>query len=122
MNDIGIIGSSDGPTAIFLSSDDPNFLQSGGIIEEDNIENKYDEAAYIDEEESVDNTEEAIISNDINEVLNNRSLAENFDAGFKIMGIGMIAVFGVLTILYVVIKIMGQFAKNKDKDNSNEKN
>ena len=37
-------------------------------------------------------------------------------AGLKIMGIGMAAVFAVLTILYVIVKIMGQFAKGK-KDN-----
>ena len=56
----------------------------------------------------------------INDELNSRTMTENFDAGFKIMGIGMIAVFGVLTILYIVIKVMGQFAKGKD--DKNEKN
>ena len=86
---IGLIGSADGPTAIYVS-------------------------------ENMDKTEESLVTNDINEVLNSRTMSENFDAGFKIMGIGMIAVFGVLTILYLVIKVMGQFAKGKD--DKNEKN
>ena len=89
INSIGIIGSADGPTSVYVA-------------------------------ESVNNTEESIVTTDINDELNSRTIAENFDAGFKIMGIGMIAVFGVLTILYVVIKIMGQFAKGKD--DKNEKN
>lgn len=50
--------------------------------------------------------------------LQDKTMAENFDAGFKIMGLGMAAVFGVLLILYVVIKILGNFAKG----NENEKN
>lgn len=86
---IGIIGSADGPTSVYVA-------------------------------ESVNNTEESIVTTDINDELNSRTMAENFDAGFKIMGIGMIAVFGVLTILYIVIKIMGHFAKGKD--DKNEKN
>jgi len=124
MNDIGIIGSADGPTAIFVSNDDPNFLQSGGIIEEvetTNLEAVEDETIPVKLEES--EVSDEIITVDINDELNNRTLAENFDAGFKIMGLGMAAVFGVLTVLYIVIKIMGQFAKNsKDKDSNDEKN
>jgi len=89
IDSIGIIGSADGPTSIYVS-------------------------------ESMDSVSESLVTNDINTELNSRTMAENFDAGFKIMGIGMIAVFGVLTILYIVIKIMGQFAKGKD--NKNEKN
>lgn len=83
---IGIIGSADGPTSIYVA-------------------------------EAKDNTEEVLATTDIHAELNSRTMAENFDAGFKIMGIGMIAVFGVLTILYVVIKIMGQFAKGKEDKN-----
>lgn len=86
---IGIIGSADGPTSVYIS-------------------------------ESIDKTEESLVAEDINEILNSRTMTENFEAGFKIMGIGMIAVFGVLTILYIVIKIMGHFAKGKD--DKNEKN
>jgi len=122
MNDIGIIGSADGPTAIFLSSDDENFLLSGGIIDETRDENTNITEDEVSETTS-DNTEEMIEYDSINDELNSRTLMENLDAGLKIMGIGMVAVFGVLTILYVVIKIMGQFAKQKnDKENNNEKN
>ena len=80
MKDIGIIGSSDGPTSIYVN----------------------------------DTTEEVIINNDITKELDGRTLGENLDDGVKIMGIGMIAVFGVLTILYLVIKFMGLFAKSKN--------
>ena len=86
---IGIIGSADGPTAIYVS-------------------------------ENVEEVQESLVTEDINERLNSKTMAENFDSGLKIMGIGMIAVFGVLTILYIVIKIMGQFAKGKE--DKNEKN
>ena len=86
---IGLIGSADGPTAIYVSEKAALFSCSY----------KYE---------------------DINDELNSRTMAENFDSGFKIMGLGMIAVFGVLTILYLVIKVMGQFAKGKD--DKNEKN
>lgn len=55
----------------------------------------------------------------LEERLNSKTMAENMDAGLKIMGIGMATVFLVLTILYVIVKIMGQFVKGK-KDN--EKN
>ena len=85
INSLGIIGSADGPTAIYVSE-----------------------------------AQESIVSDDIHRELNSRSMVENFDAGFKIMGIGMIAVFGVLTILYVVIKIMGHFARGKE--DNDEKN
>ena len=89
IDSIGISGSADGPTSVFVA-------------------------------ETVETKEESLVTNDINEELNSRTMAENFNAGFKIMGIGMIAVFGVLTILYIVIKIMGHFAKGKD--DKNEKN
>ena len=35
----------------------------------------------------------------------------NFQSGFQIMGLGMAAVFGVLAILYVVIKVLGLLAR-----------
>ena len=112
MKDIGIIGSADGPTSIYVSSNDENFLRSGGIVPESIHEEPVDEVVQ----------EEVIVNKDINDILNSRTLSENLDAGIKIMGIGMIAVFGVLTALYVVVKIMGIFAKtDKDKHNSNEK-
>lgn len=122
MKDIGIIGSSDGPTSIFVSSDDENFFKSGGIIDEEN-----DSGRNINGDISNDNIEniheEVLIDTSINDKLNSKSLVENLDSGVKIMGLGMLAVFGVLTILYIVIKIMGQFAKqSKDKENDNEKN
>ena len=114
MKNIGIIGSADGPTAIYVSKDDPNFLKSGGIVEDEDVVTNENVA----DEENI-TTEEVIVNNDINEILNSRTMAENLESGVKIMGLGMVAVFGVLTILYVVIKIMGYFAKGK-KDN--EKN
>ena len=89
IDSIGIIGSADGPTSVYIA-------------------------------ENVETKEEGLVTTDINDELNSRTMTENFDAGFKIMGLGMIAVFGVLTILYVVIKIMGHFAKGKD--DKNEKN
>ena len=116
MKDVGIIGSADGPTAIFVSKSDNEeaFWKSGGIIEEN------DEVTELNKDEVV---EEVTIDASIENKLNSKTLGENFDAGFKIMGLGMVAVFGVLTMLYIVIKIMGQFAKQKDdKDSSNEKN
>ena len=116
MKDVGIIGSADGPTAIFVSKSDNEeaFWKSGGIIEEN------DEVTELNKDEVV---EEVTIDTSIEDKLNSKTLGENFDAGFKIMGLGMVAVFGVLTMLYIVIKIMGQFAKQKDdKDSSNEKN
>ena len=48
------------------------------------------------------------------------TMEENLNAGLKIMGAGMAAVFAVLTILYLVIKIMGHFATSKE--DKNEKN
>lgn len=62
--------------------------------------------------ESVENIEEF----DLDARLDSKSIQENLDSGVKIMGIGMAAVFGVLTILYIIIKIMGAFAKGKNKD------
>ena len=44
---------------------------------------------------------------------------ENLEAGLKIMSIGMASVFGVLTILYIAVKIMGHFAKGKKLDETN---
>ena len=112
MKDIGIIGSADGPTAIYVSSKDENFLKSGGIVPEENGSNETTTEGAV--ENKIDNaTEEIIVDNNINEILDSKTLGENLDAGFKIMGIGMIAVFGVLTILYLVVKIMGKFAKGK---------
>jgi len=116
MKDIGIIGSADGPTAVYVSASDENFWQSGGVVEE-NIMGENTESIS---ENNVDN-EEILVDSSINEILDSKTLSENLNAGLKIMGIGMVAVFGVLTILYIVIKIMGHFAKQK-KDNSNEKN
>lgn len=57
---------------------------------------------------------------DINEKLDSMTMEENFNAGLKIMGVGMAAVFLVLAILYLVIKIMGHFAVSKE--GNNEKN
>ena len=111
MKDVGIIGSSDGPTAIFVSSKDENFLKSGGIVPDDMIE--------VNVEESIE-TDEILT---IEEKLEAKTLPENLESGIKIMGLGMVAVFGVLTALYIVVKIMGQFAKQKnDKENSDETN
>ena len=91
---VGIISSADGPTAIYVS---------GGASEKSNdeIEKEFTNTGSVEDR------------------LNSKTIAENMDAGLKIMGIGMAAVFAVLTILYVIVKIMGQFAKGK-KDN--EKN
>lgn len=112
MKDIGIIGSSDGPTSIYISSKDENFLRSGGIVPENDEANENVIDSSLENE--LDNTTEEIIVNDnINEILDRKTFAENLDAGVKIMGIGMAAVFGVLTILYLVVKIMGYFAKGK---------
>lgn len=55
-----------------------------------------------------------------NDKLNSMTMEENLSAGLKIMGVGMLAVFLVLTILYVVIKMMGHFASSKE--DKNEKN
>ena len=97
MKDIGIIGSSDGPTAIYVDSEDMTIARERPPTEKE----------YLTVEEKLDA----------------KTLPENLNSGFKIMGLGMVAVFGVLTALYIVVKIMGMFAKtNKDKDSSNEKN
>lgn len=121
MKDVGIIGSSDGPTAIFVSSEDENFFKSGGIIQEDNdVEIKAEDTVSQNSDEKV---MKEISEMSIDDRLSSKTLSENLNAGFKIMGIGMAAVFGVLTILYFVVKIMGQFAKQKkDKESDNEKN
>ena len=109
MKDIGIIGSSDGPTSIYISSNDENFLRSGGIVPEND-----ESQINLEAESDLDNTiEEVIVDKDINEILDSKTFGENLEAGVKIMGIGMAAVFGVLTILYLVVKIMGHFAKGK---------
>ena len=127
MKDIGIIGSSDGPTSIYVSSKSEDFWQSGGIVEENyNVQTlaevDIDELKAM-EKDKLNNTIELVLEDDFNARLDSRTLGENLDSGVKIMGLGMLAVFGVLTILYIVIKIMGQFAKQKnDKDNSDEKN
>ena len=57
---------------------------------------------------------------EINNKLDSMTMEENLNAGLKIMGVGMAAVFVVLTILYLVIKIMGHFATSKE--DKNEKN
>ncbi len=89
---VGIIDSADAPTSVYISD---------GNKEIDGLENK---------------TEKEVSAGSIDDSLNSKSMSENMSAGLKIMGIGMAAVFAVLTILYVVVKIMGQFAKGK-KDN-----
>lgn len=124
MKDIGIIGSADGPTSVFISSDDENFLKSGGIVEEDNTDTIGNDTIQNNTEKEIieENLENSLTFEELQAELNSRTLAENLDAGLKIMGIGMVAVFGVLTILYIVIKIMGQFAKSKKDNDSNEKN
>lgn len=90
---VGIIGSADGPTSIYISD---------GNKEIDSAENKI---------------EKEVSTGSVEDILNSKSISENMSAGLKIMGIGMAAVFAVLTILYVIVKIMGQFAKGK-KDNA----
>ncbi len=115
MKDLKEIDPNNPPKAVFLPSDDEDFLQSGGIIEDD-------ETADIESEEAdtIKNTEEIEIDS---KEQGNKTLAENLDSGLKIMGIGMAAVFAALTILYVVIKFMGQLARRKsDKESNNEKN
>lgn len=111
MKDIGVIGSADGPTSIYVSSKSEDFFKSGGIVEEPEVV----EIEQVAEETITEET----LTKDVNEILNEKTLSENLDAGLKIMGIGMAAVFGVLTILYIIVKIMGQFAKGKS---DNEKN
>lgn len=101
MKDIGIIGSADGPTSIFVSSENENLSEDIAMI---NIQ----ESPPVEKEYQT-----------IEEKLNAKTLAENLDSGIKIMGLGMVAVFGVLTVLYIIVKIMGLFAKGKDKDEKN---
>ena len=128
MKDIGIIGSADGPTSIYVSSKSEDFWKSGGIVEENDDVQSIDEVEQDsneleDMENKLNSQIEPVIEDDINARLDSKTLGENLDSGFKIMGLGMLAVFGVLTILYIIIKIMGQFAKQKkDKENSDETN
>lgn len=86
IDSVGIIGSADGPTSVYISKNDG--------------------------QES-----EVLTTIDINNKLNSMTKEENFNAGFKIMCAGMVAVFAVLTILYIVIKIMGRFATGKEDKN-----
>ncbi len=67
-----------------------------------------------------DNLEAQITTIETNNKLDSMTMEENLNAGLKIMGVGMLAVFVVLTILYLVIKIMGHFATGKE--DKNEKN
>ena len=70
---------------------------------------------------SDDNLEEKTLTTiETNNKLDSMTMEENLSAGLKIMGVGMLAVFVVLTILYLVIKIMGHFATGKEE--KNEKN
>ena len=123
MKDVGIIGSADGPTSVFISSDNDNFLQSGGIVEEDSVTNVEENSEQEESTQTNVQEERMLTYEELEPLLESKTMSENLEAGLKIMGIGMVAVFGVLTILYLVIKLMGQFAKNsKDKENNNEKN
>lgn len=71
-------------------------------------------------EDTTNEKEETLVENrNLEEVLNSKTMMENLDAGLKIMGIGMASVFGVLTILYIAVKIMGYFAKGKKVDETN---
>lgn len=89
IDSVGVIGSADGPTQVYVSKDDgqKEVITMAGIN---------------------------------NDKLNSMTMEENLNAGLKIMGVGMLAVFLVLTILYLVIKIMGHFASGKE--DKNEKN
>ena len=70
--------------------------------------------------ETTNAKEETLVEDrSLEEVLNSKTMMENLEAGMKIMGIGMASVFGVLTILYIAVKIMGQFAKGKKADETN---
>ena len=71
-------------------------------------------------EDTTNEKEETLVENrNLEEVLNSKTMMENLDAGLKIMGIGMASVFGVLTILYIAVKVMGYFAKGKKVDETN---
>lgn len=72
------------------------------------------------EDETTDISSDSLTVYDINEKLDSMTMEENFNAGLKIMGVGMAAVFIVLAILYFVIKIMWHFAVSKE--GNNEKN
>ena len=70
-------------------------------------------------EETTQREEILVEDRSLEEVLNSKTMMENLEAGVKIMGVGMASVFGVLTILYVAVKIMGHFAKGKKLDETN---
>ena len=70
-------------------------------------------------EETTQREETLVEDRSLEEVLNSKTMMENLEAGVKIMGVGMASVFGVLTILYIAVKIMGQFAKGKKADETN---
>ena len=70
--------------------------------------------------EGTNQREETLVEDrSLEEVLNSKTMMENLEAGVKIMSIGMASVFGVLTILYIAVKIMGHFAKGKKLDETN---
>ena len=70
--------------------------------------------------EATNEKEETLVEDrSLEEVLNSKTMMENLEAGVKIMSIGMASVFGVLTILYIAVKIMGHFAKGKKADETN---
>ena len=70
--------------------------------------------------EETNQKEETLVEDrSLEEVLNSKTMMENLEAGVKIMSIGMASVFGVLTILYIAVKIMGHFAKGKKLDETN---
>ena len=73
---------------------------------------------YVSENDNLE--EKTLTTVEINNKLDSMTMEENLNAGLKIMGVGMAAVFVVLTILYLVIKIMGHFATSKE--DKNEKN
>ena len=73
---------------------------------------------YVSENDNLE--EKTLTTVEINNKLDSMTMEENLNAGLKIMGAGMAAVFVVLTILYLVIKIMGHFATSKE--DKNEKN
>ena len=73
---------------------------------------------YVSENDNLE--EKTLTTVEINNKLDSMTMEENLNAGLKIMGAGMASVFLVLTILYLVIKIMGHFATSKE--DKNEKN
>ena len=70
--------------------------------------------------EETNQKEETLVEDrSLEDILSSKTLMENLEAGLKIMSIGMASVFGVLTILYIAVKIMGHFAKGKKLDETN---